>query len=139
MNSAIRVLLVDDEPAIRRGLRMRLMLEPELEIVGEAANGVAAIEMSRQLDPDIVVMDIRMPVMDGITATQLLADQATHPAIIALSLYDDADTINRTLDAGACAFLTKSNMDSTLVDTIRRCAIPGGASRLGPLKGLAGF
>jgi DNA-binding NarL/FixJ family response regulator len=122
MDAAIRVLLVDDEPAIRRGLRMRLMLEPEIVIVGEAANGAAAIEMARLVRPDVVVMDVRMPVMDGIAATRSLTGGQECPAVIALSLYDDSATIAEALGAGACAFIAKSRMDSSLIDTIRRCA-----------------
>ena len=119
MTSAIRVLLVDDEPAIRRGLRMRLALEPDVDVVGEANNGLGAIEMTRSLQPDVVVMDVRMPVMDGITATRRILEEHLGQPIIALSLYDDSVTMQGALSAGACAFIAKSRMDSTLVDTIR--------------------
>lgn len=121
MTSAIRVLLVDDEPAIRRGLAMRLRLEPDVEVVGEASNGIAAIELARELEPDVVVMDVRMPVMDGITATRRILEDSIHLPIIALSLYDDTATIQGALAAGAAAFIAKSRMDTTLVDTIRSC------------------
>lgn len=124
MTSAIRVLVVDDEPAIRRGLTMRLLLEPDVEVVGEASNGFAAIELARELQPDVIVMDVRMPVMDGITATRLILEESVYLPIIALSLYDDTATIQKALAAGATAFIAKSRMDTTLVDTIRSCVRP---------------
>jgi len=103
---------------------MRLRLEPDVEVVGEAGNGVAAIELARELAPDVVVMDVRMPVMDGITATRHILEDSVHLPIIALSLYDDTATVQGALAAGAAAFIAKSRMDSTLVDTIRSCAAP---------------
>lgn len=121
MTSAIRVLVVDDEPAVRRGLTMRLMLEADVIVVGEAANGQAAISMAGDLDPDVIVMDVRMPVMDGIAATRQLSAREGHPPIIAISLYDDSTTQADSLGAGAIAFIPKSKVDAALVDTIRRC------------------
>mgnify|MGYP001397197433 CR=1 FL=1 len=121
MTSAIRVLVVDDEPAVRRGLTMRLMLEADVLVVGEASNGEVAIRMADDLRPDVIVMDVRMPIMDGITATRHLTGIVGHPPIIALSLYDDSTTIDDTMAAGASAFIPKSKVDAVLVDTIRRC------------------
>ncbi len=112
---------------------MRLALEADVEVIGEAANGVAAIELARQLEPDVIVMDVRMPVMDGISAMRVLSQESMYLPIIALSLYDDTATIQRALSAGATAFIAKSRMDSALVDTIRRCARPkSGLAALDP-------
>lgn len=121
MTTAIRVLVVDDEPAVRRGLTMRLMLEADVLVIGEAANGEVALRLAEDLQPDVIVMDVRMPVMDGITATRILAGRKGNVPIIALSLYDDTATVDSTLNAGASAFIPKSKVDSLLVDTIRRC------------------
>lgn len=115
----IRILLVDDQQNIRRGLRMRLALEPDLAIVGEAADGEAALRMARLVAPDVVVMDIEMPVMDGIAATSALRDASPRCSVVMLSLYDDAATRTRAAAAGASAFVAKTKMDETLLDAIR--------------------
>jgi DNA-binding NarL/FixJ family response regulator len=90
----IRLLLVDDQPGTRRGLRMRLELEPDVSVVGEAADGAAALRLAAELNPDVVVMDVAMPIMDGITATKALrrSHLADSCSVVILSLYDDAIT-----------------------------------------------
>jgi DNA-binding NarL/FixJ family response regulator len=115
----IRILLVDDQPNIRRGLRMRLGLEPDIEVVGEAGDGEAALRLAHIVSPDVVIMDVEMPVMDGITATTELRARAPRCSVVVLSLYDDAATRARAAAAGACAFVAKTKMDETLVDAIR--------------------
>jgi DNA-binding NarL/FixJ family response regulator len=123
----IRVLLVDDQANVRRGLRMRLGLEPDFEIVGEAADGESALHMARLLAPNVVVMDVRMPNMDGIAATTAIhADVHTgmhatlsHPAVVLLSLYDDEQTRARATAAGADAFVPKDCLTECLSDAIR--------------------
>ncbi|GAC1429977.1 MAG: hypothetical protein NVSMB65_03470 [Chloroflexota bacterium] len=97
----ITVALVDDQPAVRCGLRMRLALEPDLVVVGEAGDGAAALDLVARLHPNIVVMDVAMPVMDGLSATALLDKVAQYCAVIMLSIFDDAATRRRALDAGA--------------------------------------
>lgn len=118
----IRILLVDDQPNIRRGLCMRLSLEPDIEVVGEAGDGAAAVALAQELRPDIVLMDIQMPVMDGIAATEELRSKLPDCAIVVLSLYDDAATRSRAAAAGAVDFVTKCNMDATLLQAIRGAA-----------------
>jgi DNA-binding NarL/FixJ family response regulator len=115
----IRVLLVDDQNNIRRGLRMRLGLEPDITVVGEAADGESALTMARLLAPTVVLMDVEMPVMDGIVATAELRRVAPKASVVMLSLYDDAATRDRAAAAGAVAFVAKSRMDETLLDAIR--------------------
>lgn len=119
---AIQVLLVDDEPSILRGLRMRLGLEADIDIVGEASSGPAAIEMVSRLSPDVVLMDINMPGMDGIDATRQLTASAPEAAVVILSMHDDRATVARARDAGAAAFVAKQRIDQALLGAIREAA-----------------
>jgi DNA-binding NarL/FixJ family response regulator len=118
----IQVLLVDDEPSIIRGLKMRLGLESDIEVIGEAFDGSAAVEMAGRLAPDVVLMDVSMPVMDGIAATRQLADRAPGTAVVILSMHDDNATIDRARDAGAVAFVAKQRIDEGLLAAIRGAA-----------------
>ena len=115
----IRLLLVDDQKNVRRGLRMRLELEPDVEVVGEADNGKLALDQVALLSPDIVLMDIEMPCMDGIAATQTLHNTESPCSVVMLSLYDDAVTKERCHRAGAKAFVAKHHMEQSLMTTIR--------------------
>jgi DNA-binding NarL/FixJ family response regulator len=116
----IRLVLVDDRAAVRRGLRMRLALEPDLEIVGEADRGPAALPLVAALQPHVVLMDVEMPGGDGIVATQQLLAEVPGVAVVMLSLYDDPATVSRSLHAGAAAFVPKHRVDDLLLPTIRR-------------------
>ncbi len=103
----IKVLIVDDQEIVRRGLRMSLSLEDDLRIVGAAENGREALALAQTLAPDVLVMDVEMPLLDGIAATEIL--KTTHPriAVLILSLYDTEDAKMRALRAGAFAFIPK--------------------------------
>jgi DNA-binding NarL/FixJ family response regulator len=116
----IKLLLVDDEPAVRRGLHMRLAAEPDLEIVGEAADGQAALALAEKLNPDVVLMDIAMTPTNGITTTQALHMMLPHVAVIILSIHDDALTQERAEKAGAVAFVPKRVPTDMLLATIRQ-------------------
>lgn len=118
----IQVLLVDDEPSILRGLRMRLALEPDIAIVGEATDGSAAVELASRFNPDVVLMDVNMPVMDGIAATRELAARVPGSAVVILSMHDDHATVDRARAAGAVQFVAKQRMDGALVAAIRNAA-----------------
>jgi DNA-binding NarL/FixJ family response regulator len=118
----IQVLLVDDEPNVLRGLRMRLGLEADISVVGEAADGATAVDLALRLSPDVVLMDVNLPVLDGISATREIAARVPRAAVVVLSLYDDQGTIERALAAGAVAFVAKQQMDGDLLGAIRAAA-----------------
>jgi NarL family two-component system response regulator LiaR len=113
-------MLVDDQAMVRRGLRMRLALEPDLEIIGEASNGREALDLCRKLIPDVIVMDIEMPELDGISASQLLRDSLPDCSVIILTLHDDAQNQSRAFASGAKAFVSKQGGAAALIDVIRK-------------------
>ncbi|MEW2593029.1 response regulator transcription factor [Micromonospora aurantiaca] len=118
----IRVLLVDDQHLIRAGLRMLCDAQPDLEVVGEADNGRDAVALAARLRPDVVVMDLRMPGVDGITATsRILADRPA-TRIMVLTTFGDDDHLYPALTAGACGFLLKDAPPADLLDGVRRAA-----------------
>jgi DNA-binding NarL/FixJ family response regulator len=117
--SRMRILSVDDHPLIRSGLRAVINSEPDMEMIGEAANGQEAIELYRTHQPDIVLMDLGMPVMDGLTATRVLLREFPDAKVIALTTYEGDDDIHRALAVGARGYLLKDMMRSQLLDVIR--------------------
>jgi DNA-binding NarL/FixJ family response regulator len=118
---AIRILLVDDQAAIRRGLRMSLGLESDLDVVGEAGDGVEALKLAGELKPDVVIMDIEMPKMDGMKAAEELHTVAPGAAVVILSLHDSLVMRARAREAEA-AFVAKHEGVSALIAAIRRAA-----------------
>lgn len=118
----IKLLLVDDQPGARQGLRMRLELEADVEVVGEAYDGESALALAETLRPDVILMDIEMPGMDGISATRALRERSRRPRVVMLSLYDDAQTQERARQAGAVAFVAKHRMEEPLLAAIRAAA-----------------
>lgn len=117
----ISVLLTDDQSMIRSGLRALLEAEDDIEVVGEAGDGAEALELARRLRPHIVVMDIRMPVMDGVEATRRLAadPELEGTRVLVLTTYDDDELVFRALRAGAGGFLLKDANPEELVDGVR--------------------
>jgi DNA-binding NarL/FixJ family response regulator len=112
----IRILLIDDEPAIRKGLRMRLEAEPDMWVIGEAANGETALTLASALGPDAALIDFQMPHVDGITTAKALHTICPYVAVIMLSMHDDTATRALAEDAGVSAFVTKrANMQELLV------------------------
>src|SRR3954463_4622746 len=120
----IRVLIADDQALVRGGFRMILEAQPDIEVIGEADNGREAIEQTRLRKPDVVLMDVRMPGMDGIEATrQLLAGVAsTRSRILMLTTFDRDEYVYEAMKAGASGFLLKNPAPHTLVDAIRTVA-----------------
>jgi DNA-binding NarL/FixJ family response regulator len=124
----IRVLLVDDQAVVRRALRVRFHLEPDLQVVGEASTGGEALTLAQALTPDVVLMDIQMPGMDGIEATAALRRVVPQSVVVMLSIYDDAQTCGRAQAAGAVACVEKRGETETLLSAIRLAAAQAGKS-----------
>jgi len=131
-----RILVCDDHPVVRSGLRGMIQSQPDLEVIAEAGDGAHAVALAGRLQPDVVLMDLRMPGMDGVAATASIKER--HPAIhvLILTTYDtDADILS-ALDKGATGFLLKDEREDRLFDAIREAAdgrstlAPGVASRL---------
>ncbi|MGY1985678.1 response regulator [Blastococcus sp. SYSU DS0669] len=115
----IRVLLVDDQPLLRTGFRLILQTESDIEVVGEAADGEVALAQARALHPDVVLMDIRMPRMDGVEATRRLGELDTPPRVLVLTTYDLDEYVVESLRAGASGFLLKDVPADDLVEAVR--------------------
>ena len=123
MSAPIRVLLVDDQQLVRTGFRMILADEPGVEVIGEAVDGQGAIDVVRRLGPDVVVMDIRMPVMDGVEATRrIVADPAIEARVLVLTTFDADEYVLEALGAGASGFLLKDVAPEDFVAALRTIA-----------------
>ncbi len=118
----IRVLLVDDQALFREGLHTLLSVWPDLEVVGEAGNGQEALDAAARLKPDVVLMDLRMPVLDGVAATRRLLEKMPQVKIIVLTTFDDDDHVFDGLRAGAVGYLLKDVPSEKLVEAIRAAA-----------------
>lgn len=118
----IRILLVDDHSVVRQGLQMFLALDPELEVVGEASNGAEGIEQVRKLKPDVVLMDLLMPVMDGITAIQTLRNEFPEVEVIALTSVLEDEKVIGAIRAGAIGYLLKDTQADELCQAIKAAA-----------------
>ena len=118
----IKILLVDDQPLFREGLRTLLSLQSDFEVVGEAGNGAEAIKLARIHQPAGVLMDLQMPVMDGVTATRLLRAEQSECRVIVLTTFDDDDNVFEGLRAGAVGYLLKDAPSEKLSEAIRLAA-----------------
>jgi DNA-binding NarL/FixJ family response regulator len=125
-----RILLADDQALVRGGFRLILDAQPDLEVVGEADDGRAAIERARELRPDVVLMDVRMPVLDGIAATRTVVAEELAAHVLVLTTFDEDRIVYDALAAGASGFLLKTAPPAQLVEAVRTVA--GGEALLAP-------
>ena len=130
MTEQIRILLVDDQRLMREGLRILLELEPDLEIAGEATNGQEALDTYAEIEPDVVLMDVRMPGMDGVEATWRLRERWPSALVIILTTFDDDEYVFEGLRAGARGYLLKDVSGHDLAEAVRTVA--GGGALIEP-------
>ncbi|KRA38137.1 MULTISPECIES: response regulator [unclassified Nocardioides] len=122
MTDQIRVIIVDDDPLVRSALSLMLGGQADLAVVGEAADGRAGVALARELSPDVVLMDIRMPVLDGLAATRMLHADPAPPHVIVLTTFDADDYVVSALAAGADGFLLKDTPPAEIVAALRKVA-----------------
>jgi len=126
----IRVLVVDDQELVRAGFRALLDSDPDIEVVGESGDGRAAIEHVRRQEPDVVLMDIRMPELNGIEATRVIRELDEPPEVLILTTFDTDDNAFDALEAGAAGFLVKDTPPAQLLEAVKAAA--GGGSVISP-------
>jgi two-component system, NarL family, response regulator NreC len=126
----IKILLADDHALVRHGFRMILAAQPDMEIAGEAGNGREAVELAQKLKPDVVVMDVTMPELNGIEATRRLIELSPRTRVLALSMHKDAVYVREILRAGARGYLLKDSADADLLAAVR--AVAKGEGYLSP-------
>ena len=128
--AAIRVVIAEDQEVVRRGAALLISMEPDMEVVGQARNGVEAVELARLLRPDVVLMDLHMPVKGGVAATREITQDLPGTQILVLTTLDDDETVFEAVRAGAQAYLLKDAAEDELLETVR--ALRRGESRLTP-------
>jgi DNA-binding NarL/FixJ family response regulator len=126
----IRIVIAEDQALVRRGAALLLSIEPDMEVVGQACNGVEAVELSQLLHPDVVLMDLHMPVKNGVVATREITRALPNTQVLVLTTLDDDETVFEAVRAGAHAYLLKDAAENELLETIR--ALKRGESRLTP-------
>lgn len=126
----LKVLLADDQDMVRSGFALILSMEDDIEVVGQARNGAEALDLAEATRPDVVLMDVQMPVMDGITATAVLTEKLPGTSVLILTTFDREDYLFSSLQAGASGFLLKTSDADELVEAIRKVA--GGLALLSP-------
>jgi DNA-binding NarL/FixJ family response regulator len=126
----IRLLLVDDQDLIRRGLNALLSTDPTLEVVGEASNGQEAVTLVAKLQPDVVLMDVRMPITDGVSGTRQIRQQFPETKILMLTTFDDQEYVSQALQAGASGYLLKDTPFEELTQAIH--LVSKGYTQIGP-------
>ena len=130
MREKIRILLADDHAVVRQGFKMILGAQPDMEIVAEAGNGREAVRLAEELRPDVAVMDVAMPELNGIEATRRLADLSPRTRVLALSMHKDSVYVREILRAGARGYLLKDSISSDLLAAVR--AVARGEGYLSP-------
>ena len=120
LTRSARVLIADDHDLVRDGYQRMLDREPDLEVVGEATNGREAVELCRELGPDLVLMDVRMPEMDGIEATRKIKGELPTTSVLVVTTYDNPDYLFEAVEAGAAGYVLKDAPKNQLLDAVRR-------------------
>ena len=120
MSEKVRVLIADDHTIFRQGLQKLLEAYKDIEVVGEAANGRQAVSEASRLSPDLIIMDIKMPELDGIEAMELIKREHPEIKIVALSMYEDAEYVLKAIRAGASSYVQKSTTTDRLIETIKQ-------------------
>ncbi|MGG6263937.1 response regulator [Leptolyngbya sp. AN03gr2] len=115
----IRLLLVEDQIILRQGLRRLLEMQPDFQVVGEAENGQQAVDQAGQLQPDLILMDVRMPVMDGVTATQIICDRDPQIKVVIFTTFDDDAYVAQAIQHGAIGYLLKDTPAEDLATALR--------------------
>lgn len=118
----IRVVVADDHPVVRAGVVMMLNADPKIEVLGQASNGLEAVELARDLDPDLVVMDLQMPELDGVEATRRIRSELTTVQVLLLTTYDTDRAIVSAIEAGAAGYLLKDAPPGELVQAVHTAA-----------------
>jgi DNA-binding NarL/FixJ family response regulator len=126
----IRIVIAEDQALVRRGAALLLSMESDMEVVGQACNGVEAVELTQLLRPDVVLMDLHMPLKGGVVATREITRALPHTQVLVLTTLDDDETVFEAVRAGAHAYLLKDAAENELLETIR--ALKRGESRLTP-------
>ena len=126
----IRIVIAEDQALVRRGAALLLSMESDMEVVGQACNGVEAVELTQLLHPDVVLMDLHMPLKGGVVATREITRALPHTQVLVLTTLDDDETVFEAVRAGAHAYLLKDAAENELLETIR--ALKRGESRLTP-------
>jgi len=120
---SIKVLIVDDHPVVRDGLKLMLSVSTGLVCVGQAENGEEAIQLSAELKPDVILMDLMMPKMDGVSATRLIRQKYPGIQVVALTTFDDKELVQDALRAGAISYMLKNSPMETITETIRDASV----------------
>lgn len=118
----VRLLLADDHTLVRQGIRHILEMESDLQVVGEASNGEDTLKMARALHPDVILMDVNMPVMNGVEATRLIRQEMPEIAVVALTIHDDEEYLFELVKVGAAGYLLKDVEPASLIEAIHRVA-----------------
>lgn len=122
MSAPIRLMLVDDHVVMREGLRFMVEQTPDVEVVAEASDGQQAIDMLRDIDPDVILMDVKMPNLDGLSALRTMREEALDHPVVILSMYDDPEYVEQALEAGATGYLLKTVGLDELTRAVRAAA-----------------
>ena len=130
MERTIRVLVADDHAVFREGLRAVLSPEPDMDVVGEAATGKEAVVRAAELGPDVILMDIQMPGINGIEATRRILDASPHVGVVVLTMFEDDDSVFSAMRAGARGYVLKGAPPSEILKVVR--AVAGGEAHFGP-------